>query len=156
WMRGSTVVFAQGPNQNGLTLDTGKEIYEAACIGCHGPNGKGMPKSTVGFDAPSSFPDFSDCNGTTRERNLAWMTTIHYGGRGRGWSDIMPSYAEALTLDQIDKVMEHLRSFCSDPSWPRGELNLPRAIATEKAFPEDETVITTEVNATGTPGVSNE
>ncbi len=30
-----------------LKLDTGKEIFEAACIACHGPNGKGQPQTTL-------------------------------------------------------------------------------------------------------------
>src|ERR1035441_10247653 len=40
--------------------------------------------------------------------------------------------------------------------WPLGELNVPRALVTEKAFPESETVLTTTVNAKGAPAVSNE
>jgi mono/diheme cytochrome c family protein len=149
-------LFAQTPAGSALKLDTGKEIYEAACVGCHGPDGKGLPKTTVGFDAPSTFPDFTDCKGMVRERNFDWRATIHEGGPGRGFSEIMPSFADALTLEQIDKVMGYLRGLCTESAWPRGELNLPRALVTEKAFPEDETVITTEINAKGAPGVSNE
>jgi hypothetical protein len=37
----------------------------------------------------------------------------------------------------------HLRTFCIDERWPRGELNLPRPLVTGKAFPEDELVIST-------------
>ena len=139
-----------------LKLDTGEEIFKAACIGCHGPNGKGQPVSTLGFEPPKTFPDFTDCNGSTRERTFDWKATIHEGGHGRGFNEIMPSFAEALTSEQIDKVVQYLRSQCTEPGWPLGELNLPRAMATEKAFPEDETVLTTTFNATGTAGVSPE
>src|SRR5207247_2473160 len=139
-----------------LKLDTGEEIYKAACIGCHGPNGKGQPETTLGFEKPPQFPDFSDCNGTTRERVSDWTATIHEGGRGRGFSEIMPSFAEALTLDQIDKVVGYLRSQCDEPGWPLGELNLPRPLATEKAFPEDEAVLTAAFNRTGPGGVTSE
>jgi hypothetical protein len=48
-----------------------------------------------------------------------------------------------------------LRHFCREDnpnSWPRGELNLPRAMVTEKAYPEDEEVVSTAVNARGAPG----
>lgn len=119
-----------------LKLETGKEIFEAACIGCHGPGGKGQPQSTLGFEPPSTFPDFSDCNGSARGKTVDWRATIHEGGSGRGFSEIMPSFSEALTLDQIEKVMQYLREQCSDPAWPLGELNLPRPLVTEKAFPE--------------------
>ncbi|HSP69203.1 MAG TPA: cytochrome c [Bryobacteraceae bacterium] len=137
-----------------LKLDTGEEIFKAACIGCHGPNGKGQPISTLGFEPPKTFPDFTDCNGSTRERAFDWKATIHEGGHGRGFNEIMPSFAEALTNEQIDMVIQYLRSQCTEPGWPLGELNMPRAMATEKAFPEDETVLTTTVNANQAAGVS--
>src|SRR5262249_18061244 len=125
-----------------LKLETGEDIYKAACVGCHGPAGKGQPESTLGFEKPPQFPDFSDCNGSTRERTYDWRATIHDGGVPRGWSEIMPSFSEALTLKQIDQVTQYLRSLCSEPKWPLGELNLPRALITEKAFPEDESILT--------------
>src|SRR2546421_12706822 len=89
-----------------LKLDTGKEIFEAACIGCHGPGGKGQPQSTLGFEPPSTFPDFTDCNGSAREKNFDWRATIHEGGRARGFVEIMPSFREALNAEQNEKVMQ--------------------------------------------------
>ena len=77
---------------------------------------------------------------------------ILHGGPARAFSQIMPAFRELLTSDQIDDVITYLRSLCTDKHWARGELNLPRALITEKAFPEDEEVISTAVNATGTPG----
>ena len=137
-----------------LKLDTGQEIFEAACIACHGPGGKGQPQTTLGFEPPATFPDFSDCNGSTREKTYDWKAVIHEGGQGRGFSEIMPSFAEALTLDQIGKVMAYMREQCPDPVWPLGELNFPRPLFTEKAFPEDEWVLTGAANATGDAAVS--
>ncbi|HEY6991866.1 MAG TPA: cytochrome c [Bryobacteraceae bacterium] len=137
-------------------FSTGKQVYEAACTACHGPEGKGMPKTTVGFDAPPTFPDFTRCDQTTPETNTAWKAIIHEGGRFRGFSEIMPAFGDALTDRQIDMVIEYLRGFCQSNSWPRGELNLPRALITEKAYPENEAVITTTVNARGAPRVSTD
>jgi mono/diheme cytochrome c family protein len=139
-----------------LKLSTGKEIFQAACAGCHGPDGKGAPDTQVGFDKPATFPDFTECSQTTPELDVDWKATIREGGYGRGFSRIMPSFRDALTSAQIDLVIGYLRSFCRSDRWPRGELNLPRALSTEKAFPEDETVLTTAVNAQGAAGVSNE
>ncbi|HET9369545.1 MAG TPA: transporter, partial [Vicinamibacterales bacterium] len=45
------------------------------------------------------------------------------------------------TAGELQRIFDHVRTFCGDPAWPRGELNLPRAFATEKAYPEDEAVI---------------
>lgn len=146
------VLFAEtGP----LRLNTGEQIFKTACVACHGPDGKGTPKSIAGFEPPDSFPDFSRCDQTTAEMNNDWKAVITHGGRYRGFSQIMPSFKEALTPEQIDKVVVYLRHFCHESSpnaWPRGELNLPRALATEKAYPEDEEVVSTAVNARGAPG----
>jgi mono/diheme cytochrome c family protein len=137
-------------------LTSGEAIYRAGCAGCHGPDGKGAPDTTVGFDKPPTFPDFSDCPGTTPELDVDWKATIRQGGRGRGFSRIMPAFEEQLTDAQIDAVIGYLRTLCRDSGWPRGELNLPRPLTTEKAFPEDETVVTTAVDAHHAPDVSNE
>jgi hypothetical protein len=67
----------------------------------------------------------------------------------------MPSFSEALSEKQIDQVIRYLRGFCKDPHWPRGELNLPRALVTEKAYPENEVVISSAVNARGAPGIES-
>ena len=138
-----------------LKLDTGREIFEAACIACHGPDAAGQPQTTLGFEPPATFPDFSDCNGSTRERTADWRAIIRDGGPRRGFSDIMPAFGDALTLEQIDKLTAHLREQCQEPAWPLGEFNLPRPLFTEKAFPEDEWVVQTGVNASGDRAVSN-
>jgi hypothetical protein len=138
-----------------MKLDTGEEIFKAACIGCHGPDGTGQPQTILGFEPPPAFPDFTDCNGSTREKTSDWSAIIHDGGPARGFSEIMPSWKEALTTEQINKVIGFLRSRCEESGWPLGELNLPRTLFTEKAFPEDEWVLTTTVNTNGPGEVSS-
>lgn len=132
----------------------GEALYQSGCIACHGVNGKGAPETSSEFKRPSTFPDFTRCDQTTPETNADWKATILYGGPGRGFSKIMPSFGGILSNDQIDDVVAYLRGFCINPHWPRGELNLPRALVTEKAFPEDEFVLSTAVNATGAPGLT--
>src|SRR5262249_55757825 len=68
----------------------------------------------------------------------------------------MPAFGELLTSQQIDDLVAYLREFCADKRWPRGELNLPRALLTEKAYPEDEVVISTAVQVTGAPGFTTD
>jgi mono/diheme cytochrome c family protein len=147
---------ASAQSSGAAKLKSGKEIYEAGCAGCHGGDGRGAPQSTIGFEKPNTFPDFTRCDQTTPEDNRAWKSVIRDGGPSRGFSEIMPSFSEALSPAQIDAVVSYVRGFCTDKEWPRGELNLPRALVTEKAFPENEVVITTALNAQGAPGVSNE
>lgn len=118
----------------------GKELYEAACVSCHATDGKGQPQSVVGFDAP--LPDFTDCSFTTPEADLDWSSVVHMGGRIRALDRRMPAFADALTEEQIDSVIGHIRGFCTERGWPRGDLNFPRTFFTEKAFPENEAVLT--------------
>ena len=134
---------------------TGVEVYRSACAACHGTDGRGAPDSTRGFEKPGTFPDFTNCVATVRESDDFWGAIIHNGGPGRGFSEIMPSFHEALSADQIKLVMGHLRKFCREPAWPRGELNLPRPLVTEKAFPEDEIVADFAFNAEGNAGITN-
>jgi len=152
----SALLFAQAGNQSALRLDTGEHIYKSACVACHGPDGRGTPKTIAGFEPPDSFPDFTRCDQTTPEPNTAWEDVIMHGGPSRGFSQIMPAFGDALNLEQISKVIEYMRGFCRNKHWARGELNLPRALVTEKAYPEDEVVISSAVNARGAPGVSND
>lgn len=133
-------------------IDNGRTIYRNGCVSCHGENGKGAPPTSTVFKRPDTFPDFTQCSGTTPEANYTWKAVITHGGPSLGFSTIMPSFSGVFSSDQIDDVIAYLRTFCTNPRWPRGELNLPRAIVTEKAFPEDELVLTTDVNASGAPG----
>jgi mono/diheme cytochrome c family protein len=139
-----------------LHVQGGKAIYEAACAACHGANGDGTPKAMAGFDKPTSFPHFDKCDETTPEFTRDYKASIRDGGPARGFSAIMPSFSGVLTSSQMDQVIVYLRSLCKEKSWPLGELNVPRALVTEKAFPESETVLTTTANVKGAPAVSNE
>jgi mono/diheme cytochrome c family protein len=150
WRHG--VVFAE--SNNPAPLKTGQEIYRAACVSCHGADGRGAPRASVGFE--QRLPDFTDCRFASREPDVDWMAIIHGGGPARGFSEIMPAFTEALSAEQIREVARYLRSFCKDRAWPRGELNLPRPLVTEKAFPEDEVVLTTTLPAEGAPAVGQE
>jgi mono/diheme cytochrome c family protein len=124
---------------------TGEQLFRAACVSCHGPDGKGQPPSVLGFEPPATFPDFTDCPVTSVEPDDMWIAVVHRGGRVRGLSHIMPAFEDALTDAEIHRVVQYLHSLCAEPRWPRGNLNFPRAFFTEKAFPENETVFT--VNA---------
>ena len=133
-------------------VQNGERIYRSACVACHGPDGKGTPRAISAFERPDSFPDFTRCDQTTPEVDVNYKAVITHGGPYLGFSPIMPAFGEALSSSEIDDVIAYLRHFCPNPHWPRGELNLPRALVTEKAYPEDELVLTTAVNANGAPG----
>jgi mono/diheme cytochrome c family protein len=125
-------VLAQEP------LDGGR-LYQDSCAACHGNDGRGRTSTELGFDVP--IPDFTDCDFANREPDGDWGAIIHQGGPVRGFDRLMPAFGEALSGGEIEAILLHVRGFCRNPDWPRGELNLPRAIFTEKAYPEDEGVI---------------
>jgi mono/diheme cytochrome c family protein len=133
---------------------TDEQLYRAACAACHGVNGAGAPRTQVGFDLP--LPDFTDCSFATREPDADWQAIVHNGGPARAFNRMMPAFGAALTTDEVRRTVDYIRTFCSDRNWPRGDLNLPRALVTEKAFPEDEIVFTTEIALEGRASIMNE
>ncbi len=149
------------PSEPLLKADaSGEEIYRQACAACHHMDGSGQPQSVVGFQLPlpngHTFPDFNDCATNTVEPLADWAAVVHRGGPVRALDRHMPAFGDALTEEQIQRAVKYIWTFCKDASWPRGELNLPRAFFTEKAFPENETVWTTGVIGSGAKAISNE
>jgi hypothetical protein len=113
-----------------------------------------MPRSTVGFDV--AIPDFTDCSFATPEADADWIAVAHSGGPVRAFDRRMPAFGEALAIEQLSDVLRYIRTFCRNNAWPRGELNMPRALVTEKAFPENEAVYTTSISTTGQSAWGNE
>lgn len=116
----------------------GKLMYEAWCARCHGEDGKG-PAEGIILETP--VPDFSDCSFTSREPRKDWQAVILHGGPARGLSMTMPSWGEALSQEQADAIISHIKTFCTESGWPEGELNFRRVHVTGKAFPENEALI---------------
>jgi len=138
----------------------GEQIFRATCATCHAVDGAGSAQQVVGFALPlpngHDFPDFNDCPTNTVEPLGDWIAVVTRGGPVRGLDRHMPAFGDALSQEQIESAVRYLWSFCRDSSWPRGDLNLPRAFFTEKAFPENEAVLTTGVTSSGPKAVTNE
>ena len=133
-------------------VENGAKVYKGGCIACHGSDGRGAPMASTVFLRPDTFPDFTDCAGTTPEPDGNWKAVIVHGGPSRGLSQIMPAFGDLLSDDQINDVIAYMRGFCKNVHhYPLGELNLPRALVTEKAFPENEIVVSTAAGASGAP-----
>jgi len=148
WMCGmASPVSAGEPATH--SQSSGEAIYRTACASCHGPDGKGTPRTAVGFETP--LPDFTDCSFSTPEADIDWFAVVHEGGPVRAFDRMMPAFGEALTEEEIVRVVTYVKGFCTNRDWPPGDLNLPRPLVTEKAFPENETVLTTSVRR-GTRG----
>jgi mono/diheme cytochrome c family protein len=139
-----------------LGARSGRDIYVAACAACHGDNGGGAPESQTLFAPPDTFPHFDRCDETTPEFTRDYTAIVREGGAARGFSRIMPAFKDVLSATEINRVVSYLRGLCTEPDWPRGELNVPRALVTEKAFPESETVLTSTAATSGPASVMNE
>jgi hypothetical protein len=131
----------QAAAQGATPPRTGREIYETICITCHGPEGKGGVNLELEKIVP--LPDFTDCAFAAREPDRGFVAVAHGGGPARGFSVLMPPWGGAFSEEELGLAISHLRTFCTDERWPRGELNLPRPFVTAKAFPEDEIVLAT-------------
>ncbi|HEY7798082.1 MAG TPA: c-type cytochrome [Hyphomonadaceae bacterium] len=137
--------MAQVPNRIGAG-----NIYDRACSSCHGSDGRGRTTTQLAFATP--VPDFTDCAFATREADGDWLSIAHQGGPVRAFDRMMPAFGSALSKAELQQALDHIRGFCTDKRWPRGEFNLPLALFTEKAFPEDELVVRNIVNAEGGSG----
>lgn len=145
---------AQAPGNAQAPARDGKGLYDAACASCHGTDGRGRPQATLGFDIP--VPDFTDCAFATPEPDADWTAVSLHGGPARAFDRRMPAFTGALTEADVRLILGHIRTMCTDPTWPPGELNLPRPLRTEKAFPENEAVLTTTFDSSGENSVSNQ
>lgn len=134
-------------NGGDLADASGEAIYANSCANCHGLDGTGVEPSLLAFE--EEMPDFTDCDFAAREPDGDWIAVAHEGGPVRGFSEMMPAFRGALTVEQLERTMGYIRSLCTDDNWPRGELNLPRPLLTTKAYPEDEWVVEAGVDLEG-------
>lgn len=82
--------------------------------------------------------DFTDCSLSTPEGDPDWEAVISKGGPVVGLSSQMPAFGDFLSSAQISEFVSFIKKFCAEPGWPSGNLNLPRPLFAEKAFPENE------------------
>src|SRR5216117_3167840 len=120
----------------------GAALYQAWCSKCHGADGRGKAAATARLAVPPA--DLQECKASTAETEDRWVGIVSQGGAAFGLSLDMPAFGEAGTPAQIRAVVRYARSLCGELGWPPGELNFPRAFLVEKAYPEDEVVITDE------------
>ncbi len=119
------------------------EKWGAWCARCHAPDGSGkVAEPTVRVEPM----DFTDCRVASAEPDADWEVAIAHGGPAVGLSAEMPAFGDVLTPAEIQEFVKLIRGFCAERGWPSGNLNLPRPIFTEKAFPENEIVLLPEVS----------
>src|SRR5438094_1834345 len=118
----------------------GAALYQAWCSKCHGADGRGKAAATARLAVPPA--DLQECKASTAEPEARWIGIVTHGGAALGLSLDMPAFGEAGTPAQVRAVVRYARSLCGELGWPPGELNFPRPFLVEKAFPENEWVVT--------------
>jgi mono/diheme cytochrome c family protein len=151
---GASIQPVEARGQAPREPSAGRKVYDTACAACHGADGRGTAPTFLGFDTP--VPDFTDCSFVSVEPTADWMAITHDGGPVRGFSRRMPAFGAALNDTEREQAIDYIRGFCTNTAWPRGELNMPRPLVTEKAYPENEAVLTTTIAASETGAVGNE
>jgi hypothetical protein len=66
----------------------------------------------------------------------------HRGGTSKAFSRLMPAFGDALSIAELELAVAHSAPSATTSAGREGGLNLPRALVTTKAFPEDEAVLT--------------
>ena len=117
----------------------GREIFQNNCIMCHGEDAKGT--GLLAAALPVKPANLTDCQLTAEDPVEVVEGIIRHGGPYAGRSSVMPAFGNALTNDEIADVARYVKSLCADPDWVPGELNFPRPLITDKAFPEQEMIV---------------
>ena len=122
------------------------EMWTEWCARCHAVDGSGKVNEPTITVEPM---DFSDCKVASPEPDADWELAIAQGGPAVGLSSQMPAFGDSLSPEQVRGFVDHIRTFCSERGWPHGNMNFPRPIFTEKAFPENEFIVSPMISHRG-------
>src|SRR5688572_15184361 len=86
-----------------------EKLYQAACAACHGNDGKGP---APGRTLKVAVPDFSECSFSTREPDPDWLAIVHQGGPVRAFDATMPAFGESLSEEEIQQILDYIRTLC--------------------------------------------
>ena len=133
-----TLVAVAASHAQNATPKTVPEMWDAWCARCHGKDGTGKVAEPTITVEPM---DFTDCRVTSPEGDSDWEAVIVKGGPVVGLSSQMPAFGDFLSPQQVSEFVAFIKKFCGETGWPTGNLNLPRPIFAEKAFPENELIL---------------
>ena len=91
-----TVGYAWSLHTSRDEADQGEAVYEASCVSCHGPDGKGV--------ASAGAPDLADFAVTSKVSQAQWAQAL---ADGKG---TMPAFASRLSEEEQRAVLTYARS----------------------------------------------
>ena len=87
----------------------GEVVFKTNCILCHGINGDGKGRSAKLYDPRPADLTRSDKNDDYKR------LIITLGGKALGRSEVMPVWGEQISAQEIDDVVEYLRTILVVP-----------------------------------------
>ena len=117
----------------------GRVVFQQSCFLCHGSDAKGT--GYLADSLPVQPANLTSCRITSEDPVEMIEGVVRHGGAWAGLSPAMPAWEGTLSDQQIADVASYVKTLCADSDWVPGELNLPRPLITEKAFPEQEAIL---------------
>ncbi len=106
--------------------EAGQAIYERACVGCHGPDGRGGRMGRMLAVAPRNLADHAYMQTRSTEQLFA---VIKHGSAAQGLSEAMPGFGNQLTDAQIRDTVAYVKTLSKVASSTAGTVppSLPPA-----------------------------
>jgi mono/diheme cytochrome c family protein len=99
----NTVAYAWSLHTSEQEVESGKVLYEEACIQCHGLAGRGD-----GPEAEGNLGDLADLETVTFQSQASWLA---------GWQDAHREIGADWSLGEQNAVLEYIRTFSYNPPW---------------------------------------
>lgn len=97
---------------------SGRENFEWYCVQCHGPEGAGDGVNSEVEELPVGPMALSKSDEMAKFSNEDIVRTLTHGGPANTLEPLMPPWGNTFTPDELEDLMEHVRSLCLDEDCP--------------------------------------
>ncbi len=85
--------------------------YQSFCVKCHGADGHGDGPAAAGLHPKPA--DFADCSRFAQVTDQKLFEAIKNGGVAVGLSMAMPPWKAAFSDDEVQGLVNYVRTFCA-------------------------------------------
>lgn len=90
--------------------ESGKDLYNTYCAQCHGMEGNGMGVNVR--DMSVQPRDHTDAEAMSSRSDADLFKVIKEGGQAINKSVLMPPWGDALSDEEINRLVKYLRVLC--------------------------------------------